>query len=115
MSPNLRILVVIFVVLIMIITLLILRKGKLSVKYSILWLFVCVILLVLMLFPKILDFISSLAGFEVASNMIFSIFIAILLFISLSLTIIVSGQKKKINKLIQEVSILKAKVNKKNS
>ena len=113
MSFNLKISVIAFIVLLMVSIILILRKGKLSTKYAILWLFAGIIMILLIVFPQILNFLTNLLGFEVQSNMIFSIFIGILLFISLSLTIIISGQKDKINSLIQEVSMLKEKINKK--
>ena len=43
------------------------------------------------------------------SNMVIAMFIFILLMITIMLTIIVSGQQKKITLLIQELSILKNK------
>ncbi|WP_443668457.1 DUF2304 family protein [Holdemanella porci] len=44
--------------------------------------------------------------------MVTGVLFVILLFITISLTVIVSGQKKKITLLIQEVSILKNEINK---
>ncbi len=113
MSSNLRISVLIFALLLIITVVLILRKGKLSTKYAIMWLFVAFIMSILIIFPHILIFLTKLLGFEVQSNMIFSIFIGLIIYISISLTIIVSKQKEKINSLIREVSILKEKINKK--
>ena len=46
------------------------------------------------------------------SNMLIGILIAMLIFITISLTIIVSGQKYRITLLTQELSMLKEKVNK---
>jgi hypothetical protein len=43
--------------------------------------------------------------------MVTGVLFVILLFITISLTVIVSGQKKKITLLVQEVSILKNRVN----
>ena len=42
--------------------------------------------------------------------MVTGVLFVILLFITISLTVIVSGQKKKITLLVQEVSILKNRV-----
>ena len=61
--------------------------------------------------PSFMQLIANFLGFETMSNMIFCILIAVLIFICLSLTIIVSGQKEKTRLLIQEVSILKEKIN----
>ena len=42
--------------------------------------------------------------------MVIGVFIVILIFITMSLTVIVSTQKNKINLLIQEVSMLKQEI-----
>ena len=56
---------------------------------------------------------TNLLGFEVGSNMIFAGLIAMLIFINIALTVIVSGQSSKIRLLIQEVSMLKGRVDEK--
>lgn len=113
MSMNLRISVLIFVILLVVSIFLILRKGKLSIRYAIVWLLACSIMLLLIIFPNILNLLIKLIGFEVQSNLVFSIFIVILLLINLSVTIILSSQKEKINLLIREVSMLKNQINNK--
>ncbi len=113
MSINLKLSVLFFILVLLVSIIFLLRKGKFSTKYAILWFFACIVLILLVLFPGILPFLSNLLGFEMQSNMIFSIFIGVLLFLTLSLTIIASNQKAKINMLIQEVSLLKEKIDKK--
>ena len=111
MSINLKLSVLFFVLVLLLTVIILLRKGKFSTKYAILWMFACFVLILLVIFPQILSFLAGILGFELHSNMIFSIFIGI--FLTLSLTIIVSNQKEKINMLIQEVSLLKEKIDKK--
>lgn len=113
MSINLKLSVMFFVLVLLLSIVFLLRKGKLSTKYSILWIFASIILVLMVLFPNILTFLSKLLGFEVPSNMLFSVFIGILLLLVLALTVIVSNQKAKITMLIQEVSLLKQKIDKK--
>ena len=113
MSINLKLSVILFIFILFLAVIFLLRKGKFSAKYAILWIFACIVLALLVIFPQILTFLANLLGFEMHSNMIFSIFIGALLFLLLSLTIIVSNQKSKINMLIQEVSLLKQKIDKK--
>lgn len=86
------------------------RKDRITIKYSLVWLLACSILLVSVIIPKFMETIANLFGIKILSNMIFAVIIMILMFISISLTIIVSGQKEKIRLLIQEVSILKSKI-----
>ena len=45
------------------------------------------------------------------ANMVTGVLFVIILFITISLSVIVSGQKKKITLLVQEISILKNRVN----
>ena len=90
----------------------ILRKGRMNVKYSIVWLFAFGLLFISILIPNLLPKITTLLGFGLASNMIIVCFIAILIFINISLTIIISGLNEKVRLLIQEVSLLKTEVKK---
>lgn len=107
MSIILRVALFIFSIILFIVITYILRKDKMPIRYALLWYFSSLIILILSLFPIILELFSSLIGFETTSNLVIGILITILLYITLSLTMIVSSQNKKINLLIQEISILK--------
>ena len=110
MSFNLQIVGILFLLAIILSLLYILRKGRIAIKYSIVWFFACIVLLIFILFTNIMTSIANLLGFEVGSNMIFAGLIAILCFSNRVLTVIVSGQNAKIRLLIQEVSILKGEI-----
>jgi hypothetical protein len=84
------------------------RKGKINIGYSIIWIFSGGVLLLSAIIPQIIDTFSNLLGFAQPSNMIFAMSIVIIFFIIFSLTIIVSNQTKKINLLVQEISLLKS-------
>lgn len=89
----------------------ILNKRIIPIKYSFLWWLAIIVLLVLVVFPDFLIWFATKLGFQTISNLVVGVFIVILFFITISLTVIVSAQKKKITLLIQEVSILKNKYN----
>ncbi|MDD3453392.1 MAG: DUF2304 domain-containing protein [Bacilli bacterium] len=89
----------------------ILKKEKMPVKYSIVWYLAAFIILLAAIVPNFLISISSFLGFEALSSMITGLMIIILLSISMVLTVIISNQKRTIVKLIQEVSIIKGKIN----
>jgi len=89
------------------------RKEMISVSYSLVWIFSVLILMVMTSIPDFMENVANMLGFEVLSNMVFALIIMILMFVAISLTIIVSGQKEKIRLLVQEVSILKSKNNEK--
>ena len=107
MSLSLKICSITFIFVIIIAIFSLLKKGKISIKYSIVWFIPCAILLTFTLIPGFLAWTSEIMGFQTASNMIFALLIALLIFISIALTVIVSNQKKLIRTLIQEVSLIK--------
>lgn len=86
------------------------RKNNISLKYSLVWLTSGFITVVIIIIPNLLEIMSDLLGFELVSNMIYMIAIMILLMISFCFTVIVSRQTNKIRLLIQEVSLLKERV-----
>lgn len=110
MTLGLKLEVAIFCIVTIIIILQIVRKGRISVKYSLFWLFAILFMLTSALIPNLMEIVAKWLGFELLSNMMFSMVIVILMFVSISLTIIVSGQNEKIRLLIQEVSLLKDKI-----
>lgn len=111
MSMNLRIGIMLVAIFLIIVTLIILKKEKIPVKYSLIWLFSGIIILLVAFTPEIFIFVANSIGFKTMSNLIIGMFIVLLLMITMSLTMIVSDQKRKITLLIQEVSILKENIN----
>lgn len=107
METNLRLFLIIFALFWFILTTYFLQKQKLPVKYSLIWYIITLIIIILGAFPNILITVSSLCGFQVVSSFIVGIILTLLMFITLTLTIIVADQRKKITLLIQEVSMLK--------
>lgn len=112
MSLKLRIILIIFSVVLATITTIVLRKGRMPIKYSLLWYFSAIIVFLVAVFQFTIEWCANLLGFATLSNLIVAIVICILLFLTMSLTIITSGQKKKITLLIQELSILKERISK---
>ena len=109
MSLNLKLVSVLFILLIVIIMIYALRKKRVSIKYAIVWFMASLVLLLFLIFPETLGWLTKLLGFEMGVNMIFAGLIGLLIFINIVLTVIVSGQSERIRLLIQEVSLLKGK------
>ena len=110
MAPQLKVIAILFLLIIMFVITMFVKRSKISVKYSLIWYFICIILAILTIFPEILGFFTNLLQIHVASNMIFALMLAGLFVINISLTIIVSEQKEQIKNLIQEVSLIKKKI-----
>lgn len=109
MSVSLRILLLVFSIVLAFATTVVVKRGRMPIKYSLLWYFSSLIIFILAVFPFIIEWVAKLFGFITLSNLITSIMIGILLFLTMSLTIITAGQKRKITLLIQEISMLKEK------
>ncbi len=107
---NLRILLFIFSIFGFAIILLLLKKEKIPVKYSMVWFLSLLVICVVSLFPISIYKITSLIGFKTTANLVIGIILTLLLFITMVLTIIISNQNKKMILLVQEISILKEKV-----
>ena len=106
-TGNLRLVVIVFILFLFLLIVYLLRKRKLLTKFAIVWFLAIMVMLLTVLLPDVMKYIANLIGFELLSNMLLCIFIAILLFITLALTIMVSSNKRRITLLIEEVSILK--------
>lgn len=91
-----------------------LKKGRIPEKYSLLWYGFSLIIFLVGIFPNLFSFISNKLGFQVMSNLIIAIIVGLLVLLTMVLTIMIAGQKKKTTLLIQEVSLLRAELNKKN-
>lgn len=81
-------------------------KKKISVKFALVWIILFTILLLSIIIPGFLEWMTSIAGFQTASNMILSVFIAVLVAINIASTIVISRQGKRIAKLTQEIAII---------
>ncbi|MBR3199009.1 MAG: DUF2304 domain-containing protein [Bacilli bacterium] len=114
MSTNLSLYSGIFCIFIIIFVLYLVRRERINIKYSIVWLLLFLALLIFLLAPGLLASVTKLLGFQTSSNMVFSLLIAVLVAINISATVINSSQDKKIRSLIQDISILKKKLEDKN-
>src|SRR5574344_173676 len=111
MSTNLKLLSLLFVLVILIAITLLVKKNRITIKYSIVWYLTSLLLILFIVFPNLLGWFTNLFGIVLASNFIFALLIGFLFIITISLTTIVSVQKEQIRTLTQELSILKGEIN----
>lgn len=110
MSLGLTITLISVSLFLIILTTYILKKGRIPEKYSLLWYLFAILILLVAIFPNLFGFISAKLGFQAMSNLIIGVLIAILLLLTMTLTVMIAGQKKKTTLLIQELSILRHEV-----
>lgn len=84
------------------------RRNKLDEKYSILWLFFGVIILVVSIFPKVIETISTWFNVYYPPTLMLLFAILIIGAYIVHITMIITKQNKMIIKLTQELAIFKA-------
>lgn len=86
------------------------KRKNMRIGYLVFWSITGVILIVALLIPNLVENVSNLLGFEMPINMIFSGAIFVILYLIFNLTILISKEQNKNVLLIQEISMLKKRV-----
>lgn len=105
-----RLLLILFTILTFFVFLHFIRKFKLNIKYSILWILVAMLLVLFGIFPEIISIISNSIGFISSVNMVYLIVIFILICIIFYLTINLSILEEKLKIAIFEIALIKKKL-----
>ena len=81
------------------------RKSQFKIGDTLYWLFFCLLLLLMSIFPNAVSWVSDLIGFEASSNFIFVAIIFLLLVKIFLLDARVSKNEDKLTKLTQKYAI----------
>ena len=110
MSTSLRILLVLLVIATDLYSLHQIRRGRMSLNHSLLWILVSLILLLLAIFPGIAYWISSVIGIGLPINMIFLSFSLFSIILFIYLTNVVSKEDRITRRLTQQVALLEERI-----
>ena len=83
------------------------RRGRLKERYSLLWLFSGVVMLVLSLSRELLEFIARQVGIFYPPSLLFLVAFIFLLLITLHFSAVISGLSEKNKRLTQEIALLR--------
>ena len=97
-------------ILFMLFIIMLVRDNKLEEKYSILWFVFAILILILTIFPKIIDNVAKFFGVYYAPSLLFLIGFIVLAIYVIHISIVLTKQNKKIVKLVQEHAILEDKL-----
>ena len=86
------------------------RKNRVTLKYALLWMFSGLVLLVLAIFPQVLNWVAGLIGVYSPVNALFAILLCCGLVLMISFSVIVSGNKKAEVRLTQKISLLENRI-----
>ena len=105
MTIKLRIVLAICAILMLLFVMRKLRKSALEIVDSIFWTGLSVLLIVIAIFPDLVFWASSVAGFGSTSNFVFFCGVIVMLARMFTLEIKVAGLKKKLMTLVQTVAL----------
>lgn len=88
------------------------KKKKLSMKYGMYWTIVFALMLVIIIFPSIVEWLANICGFKEAPNMLFLIAIFLLFYIVFNIYTSISKLIENNKSMAQELSILKKELEK---
>ncbi|MFB8893899.1 DUF2304 domain-containing protein [Microbacterium plantarum] len=97
------------VVILVVVTWMLLTR-RLREKYAALWLVIALAVLVLGIFPQLLETLTGIVGVQVPANLLFAMAIVLLLGVSLHLSWELSQAEDEIRRAAEEVAILRAQV-----
>lgn len=110
MQISLKIALIIIVLLYIFFIMKSVKRKNMRIGYLIFWSITGVLLIIALLIPNLVENISHIIGFEMPINMIFCVAIFIILYLIFDLTTLISKTQNENVMLIQEISILKKKI-----
>ena len=107
MDLRMRIFIGIIMVLAFIYVCSAIRKRVIDIRHALVWLVVCILLLILDIFPVLLEGLASLLGFELPVNMLFFLGFVISIIIIFGLSAKVSKLNEQVKQMTQDLALLR--------
>ncbi|MCI7744488.1 DUF2304 domain-containing protein [bacterium] len=110
MTAHFQFLLILGAVILLLIIFVLLKKGKMTVKYSLLWLGLAVVLVIFAICPYVVYVLRDLLDVEMPVNLVFMLMFCFVLVVLISLSIAVSQLAEKCKRLTQENALLEKRV-----
>ena len=112
MTLNLKIALIVITLIYLSLILRKIKNKKLQISFSTFWLVSGVLLIIAIATPNLIEYITKTIGNEIQANMIFCITIFVAFYLIFNLTVKLSKEAQKNTSLVQEISLLKKRVEK---
>lgn len=112
MNPYLRVALLVGIAIYFICIFTLLKKKSLNLKYTLLWIFLGIVFLLVVIFPVILRVPLQMIGVVEWTNGLFALLLLILLIINMSITAIVSKMNDRMRKLVQQCAMYEERIRK---
>lgn len=110
MTAQLQLFMILGAVMLLLIIFTFLKRGLMSVKYSLLWLLLAVGLVIAAAFPYVVYVLRDLLDIEMPVNLVFLLMFCFVLVVLLSLSIAISQLADKCKRLTQTNALLEKRV-----
>lgn len=110
MPQKLQIYMLVGALALLLLIFLLLKKGMMTVKYSLLWLGLSVVLVLFAAFPYVVFVLRDLLDIEMPVNLVFLLIFCFVLTVLLSLSIAISQLAEKCRRLAQANALLEQRV-----
>lgn len=110
MAVSLRVFLIVSCVIFFCVVTYMLRRDKLNLKYTLVWLLTSLVMLLFSIFPELAFSISALIGIVEPANAVFLFAIFFILLILFTFTVIITRVSARIRKLAQDAALLEARV-----
>ncbi len=110
MSFQLMIALIVFSLILIILISILVGRGKIPIKYSLLWYAFAVFILLVGLVPDLFGAFGRSIGFNIMSDLVVGLIITVLIFLNIALTVMIASQRRRINLVSQEMALLKKEV-----
>ena len=110
MTAQLQLFMILGAVVLLLIIFTFLKRGLMSVKYSLLWLLLAVGLVIAAAFPYVVYVLRDLLDIEMPVNLVFLLMFCFVLVVLLSLSIAISQLADKCKRLTQTNALLERRV-----
>lgn len=112
MTVNLKIALILMTVIYLILILKKIKNKKLQLSFSTFWIISGILLIIAIATPNLIETVTKWLGFEIPANMLFCITIFVAFYLIFNLTVRLSREAQKNTVLVQEISLLKKRVEK---
>lgn len=109
MPPKQKLIVALMAIGLLVFIVEVVRRRKLREEYAWLWILVGVVVLLLSLWERLLDSLTSLFGIQIPANTVFFFGLMFMIFINLHFSVKISHLTNQVKRLTQEIALAKKK------
>jgi hypothetical protein len=109
LTPQARIIAAVIAIAFMVLILEMIRRHRLQERFSVIWFFAGLLMLIGAAFPALLELVANAMGVRDTNVALFSLVLLLLLGLALNFSVLVSRQAEQITRLAQEQALEEAR------